>query len=491
MLFQNSFLCVSAPLIFISFLFQRRGNEKQAIAFLLAGAACLRFSVALDPYLHEWDERFHALVAKHVMNHPLVPTLYDHPLFPFDYKGWNVNSIWLHKPPLTLWVMALSMKIFGVNEIAIRIPALLFSTVAVFLTWFIAKRLFNQHVAWLAAFFQSINGFVIEISGGRIATDHVDVFFFFFIELAVAFAILQKEKRNKIFLVLFSLSLACAIYCKWLPALIVVPVWWLLNFERKKLWSSLIQLLIIFVIVIVLVLPWQLYIFHFFPTEAAWESQYNLLHFITALGIHGETWYFYLLHASINWNELIWVAFAWFVAVAVRKKFPKEFLALICWIVIPYIFFSVAKTRMEGFVLFTSPAMFIILAYSWFDWKEKMKTAKNWRIPIGILLTAILVLAFRYSIQRIKPFRLDQGKASAIKSIKILPSKISKPNTVFFNTPYYIEVMFYTPFIAYPQIPTGEEVKTVEEQGFNVIIIDDGKIPPAFSNDAKVRVMNL
>ena len=41
------------------------------------------------------------------------------------------------QPPVALWLMAGSMRVFGVNEIAMRLPSLLLSTGAVLLTFLI------------------------------------------------------------------------------------------------------------------------------------------------------------------------------------------------------------------------------------------------------------------------------------------------------------------------------------------------------------------
>jgi len=53
---------------------------------------------------------------------------------------------------------------FGVNEIAMRIPSIILSTIAIFLTFYIGKFLFSERTGLLAAFFHSTNGFLIEIT---------------------------------------------------------------------------------------------------------------------------------------------------------------------------------------------------------------------------------------------------------------------------------------------------------------------------------------
>ncbi len=42
--------------------------------------------------LHDWDERYHALVAKNMIEQPFKPMLYKNPVLPYDYKDWDLKS---------------------------------------------------------------------------------------------------------------------------------------------------------------------------------------------------------------------------------------------------------------------------------------------------------------------------------------------------------------------------------------------------------------
>ncbi|HMG14269.1 MAG TPA: hypothetical protein VK590_02410 [Saprospiraceae bacterium] len=110
---------------FYSWRFAAKDNYKLALLLLIIAGLALRIYTATDLFLHDWDERYHALVAKNLIQHPLLPTLYDNPVLAYDYKSWSSNHIWLHKQPLPLWMMAFSMYLFGVNEIALRIPSII------------------------------------------------------------------------------------------------------------------------------------------------------------------------------------------------------------------------------------------------------------------------------------------------------------------------------------------------------------------------------
>lgn len=156
-----------------------KSNFKIAIFLLVILGLFLRLYCSFDFYLHSWDEKFHALVAKNLIGHPFKPTLYDNPVLPYDYTNWTSNHIWLHKQPFSLWSMAFSMWLFGCNEIALRFPSILLSSLSIVLTYSIGKYFFSRKIAFIAAFLFSINGLLIELSSGRIPTDHIDSFFIF------------------------------------------------------------------------------------------------------------------------------------------------------------------------------------------------------------------------------------------------------------------------------------------------------------------------
>lgn len=99
-------------------------NTSAILLLMLTGFALRLFAAHLDPFLNIYDERYHALVARNMMDNPLKPYL-RLPIVEYDYKYWGGNYIWVHKQPLFLWQMVLSMKIFGVSEYAVRYPDVL------------------------------------------------------------------------------------------------------------------------------------------------------------------------------------------------------------------------------------------------------------------------------------------------------------------------------------------------------------------------------
>src|SRR4030095_4606058 len=176
----------AAMLLLATWRLARAGRDTRALILLLAASLLLRMFAAGDLYLHEWDERYHMLVAKHLIQDPLRPVLYADPVLDYDYRNWTVNHVWLHKPPLALWLMALAMNIAGVNEVAARVPSLVLSTFGVYLTFLTGRVLFGPTVGLSAAALQGMNGLLLDLAAGRRASDHVDTTLLFFVLLGAS-----------------------------------------------------------------------------------------------------------------------------------------------------------------------------------------------------------------------------------------------------------------------------------------------------------------
>ena len=460
-------------------IFKVKNNVSIAILLILICGFLLRLYVAGDFYLHDWDERYHALVAKNLMDHPLMPILYEDPVLPYDYRAWGANHIWVHKQPVPLWSMAISMSFFGVNEIALRLPSILLSTLAIFLTFKITSLLFGDKTGLVAAFLHAVHGLIIEVTGGRVATDHIDLFFLFFIELALYFALLHSRKKyDWKLLILIGLSTGLAVLSKWLPALIVLPVWLLFNdFYKSKPFLKIVKdVFIVLSVITVVVLPWQIYIYSHFPLEARWESNHQLQHIFEGLDGHGQAFYYHFNKLRILFGELIYLPLLWWLWHGFKKglktsksKPAGNWLAITVWFLIPLLFFSFVKTKMQAYLLFTAPAIFIITAVFWRYLnfiKPRLKKAKS---GIWLMALLLLLLPIRYSIERIKPFSPRERNPQWVADLKALNEIFQgEEKVVVFNLKRPIAAMFYCDnVIAYDVMPDKEMLTTVFEKGYS------------------------
>jgi 4-amino-4-deoxy-L-arabinose transferase-like glycosyltransferase len=466
-----------------SWQFFRRRHDKAAILLLALAGLALRFFTASDMYLHDWDERYHALVAKNMMSHPLLPTLYDDPVLPYDYRAWTANHVWLHKPPVPLWFMAGSMAVFGVNERALRLPSVLLTTLGIWLIFVIGSYFFDRKTAYLAAFFFSVNGLILELAGGGMPTDHIDIFFLFFTELGVFFTVLFVSGQRPIYNILAGVSLGLAILSKWLPALIVLPVWLLLvidsgKFSRRAAAGHFILLLAPAILVF---MPWQVYIHRVFPREAAWEISSYSRHISKELAGNAAPFSFYLDKIRINYGELVYLPLIWLLYMIWNNPGTLKLWALAVWFFVPLVFFSCIRTKMQGYLLFTAPVLFLCTAaffYRLDSWK------KRFRYPglINIVLLFFLALPVRYAIERSKPFTNRERNPGWVKELRAEGKQPIGARTVLFNYKKPVEAMFYTGMTVYKNIPDSAVIQDLQVRGYRVMINDDGRLAAEVKN---------
>jgi 4-amino-4-deoxy-L-arabinose transferase len=516
-----------------------------------------------DHFLHTWDERYHALVAKHLAIHPLVPTLYDHPLLPYDYRDWRANHVWLHKPPLALWLMAASMRLLGVDEIAMRLPSLLLAAVGIFLTWVIGAHLCGRRVGLLAAAFQATNGYLLQLPGGRVAVDHVDNALLFFVELAIFLAVLQARSRRRWWAWLPAIGAATglAVLSKWLPGLLPLPVWLAMalgtrptedgrpvgageDVSRRPGWGRLLGgLAVIAAACAAVALPWQLYVRQAFPLEARWESAYNLEHLRVPIEGLGGSPLYHVLNMPRFFGELIYLPVAWFLVQLVRRLWPgreqaepadrdpatqagrdpvprtgrepagrdsatqagrelatrsgrepaRAWLPLAAWLLLPFAAFSLAATKLGGYVMVAAPALFIVEASFWFwlwDRRPARGTAarppRHWRPAIAAALCwAVLILLpllpLHYTVERLKIRPGYDRNPPWARALRELPARLGPGPVVLFHLDRPLEAMFYTPYTAYEGVPTPLEARRLAAAGYRVVVLDAAAAPPSLS----------
>lgn len=417
--------------------------------------------------LHPWDERYHALVAKNMMTDPFAPKLYSEAILDYDFKNWTANKIWLHKQPFPLWTMAWSMKMFGVGTFTLRLPSILLSTMSIFLTFWIGRFLSNsERVGLIAAFLLSINGLVIELASGRVSTDHIDTFFMFLITFSLFFILLNVKNAKKRWLLLAGGTCGLAILTKWLPGLIVFPLYLMINFKAKKNSKLVSEMILMGMVTLLVALPWQIYASSTFPFTYQWEQEYNTLHLTESLEGHGQPWWYFVDRIRITINELIYLIFGWFVYQMIKEKtFRRSHLFLMAWVVIPFVIFSLAATKMQGYLLFTFPAWFIITGMFVEHLLTVSSSSEVAKKIYWLVIGATFILAIRYGLERVKPFA-DQTEERLLK--KQLTKTRHPTNTVIFNEAHPIEWMFYNDGVAYPGRPEDSVVDSLRGEGWIV-----------------------
>jgi len=445
-------------------------RHRASLVLLVLCGFILRLVAAGDGFLHPWDERYHALVAKNLMREPLKPMLYANPLLPYDLRDWGANHVWLHKPPFPLWTMAASLRVFGVNEYAVRLPSVLLSTAGILLLYRLALLLSGRRVAWLAAFLFSIHGLTVELAAGRTATDHIDLFFLVTVLAAVWLAAEFASRGRPAWNFAAGVFVGLAVLCKWLPALIVLPIWFGLvvrtrRFSRREISAHAVVLVVTSIAVWA---PWQIWMYLHFPREAATEASFNLRHFFEGLDGHGHGFFWHFLRLPRIYGELAYLPLGWFIWRTVRGRLDGKRLALLAWIVVPYLFFSVARTKMQAYTILSAPAIFILLALFVETLRRSRNRVRRRWLP-ALLALGVVALPVRYSLERIKPARAWAPAPSWVGELKELRSLAPPGRLVVFNEPRPIEAMFYADCVAYRTPAPAGAVERLRREGYTVL----------------------
>lgn len=444
------------------------------IGLVLLAAFLIRMDAGWTRSLHEWDERFHALVAKNLLADPLKPTLYRSPAIEYDVDDWTANHVWLHKPPGALWLMAGSMAVFGVNEIAMRLPGVLLSCAAVWLTFLVGRLLFTPGIALLAAGFQAVNGFLVALAAGRRVADHVDTALIACVELGVWAALSHARNRRVPMLLLCGVALGAGLLTKSLPALLIVPVAFVIFVQQESISRAMARCAVITITGAVVAAPWMLYIWTAFPGEAAAAGLYTLLHVSQTLEGHDPRPFAYLMEMPRFFGELVWIPLA-AVAVAAARGRASGLRTLLVWVAVPYVTFSVARTQLPGYVMPAAPALFLIQAYFWCDVRRRLQALPRggWQRPATIALLILLTaLPARYLLEPTGSLERRDRNPAAFREMRTLESRLQLPDAVIFNMPMPIEAMFYSPYTAYGQMPTDDQVRSLTAQGRAVVIYE-------------------
>ena len=494
MLSNIGVLALCVPIYVLAFRKAGRNQYRSALFLILAAGLILRVYAASDRCLHMWDERYHALVAKHLIAHPLAPTLFENPVLDYDLTNWTTNHVWLEKGPIPLWALSGSIRLFGTDELAIRVPSVLVSLLSVYLTYLIASRLFDKNTGILAAFFDSINGLLVELPAGRVSSDHVDTFFIFFVELGVLLSVLYLIANRRWYVpLLIGTATGMAVLCKWSPALVVFAVWisgvlMMKDFPAGRLLPALGLAAAGFLIV---VCPYLAYIHAAFPSEAAWVLRKYTRAYAETIDAHSGPFYYYIQRIGVVFGELIYVPLAVGVYELARRRADWRVGILSVWWMVPVLVFSFAATKRPTYLLISAPAFFILLSHYWWRIHNlSRRGALGWAVSLLLLLLAGLPI--RYSIDRITPFenRLRTPKWSA--EVKSLKDKLGgRDKVVVFNVAHNVEAMFYSDLTIYDFVPDEAMINRVTGAGYRVIINDDGQSGNRLPLTNRVEVLRL
>ncbi|HEX8357335.1 MAG TPA: glycosyltransferase family 39 protein, partial [Segetibacter sp.] len=112
---------------------------KNPVVTLLFAACIIVYLFGMQLTLMDIDAAQYASISREMLTNGNFLHLFDN------------GADYLDKPPMLFWLSALSMKIFGINHFAYRIPSFFFALLAVYSTYRLALLFYLKEVAIFAA----------------------------------------------------------------------------------------------------------------------------------------------------------------------------------------------------------------------------------------------------------------------------------------------------------------------------------------------------
>ncbi len=356
-------------------------------------------------HLFDWDEINFAECAREM-------------LVTNDYLTVKINYLpFWEKPPLFIWMQAISMKLFGVNEFAARFPNAVCGFFTLLTLYFLGKRLYDKKFAfiWVLSYVGSILPFVYFKSG------IIDPWFNLLIFAGVynfSFIYFTEGSVNKNIRIIFAaLFIALAVMTKGPVALLILGLTAFIFFVLNKfrLPVNIFQIVLFLVVFVLVGGFWFLlqilngnyetvkdfivYQAGLFSSQVAGHGGFFGYHFVVVLfGVFPTSIYAIRGFANIQQNT-------------VNQQIFKQWMLILLLTVL--ILFSIVKTKIVHYSSLTYFPVTYLAAYAVYktgNIKSRYKNWITWLVAIfGILLTIIVASL---------PF-IDQYKELIIENIQI------------------------------------------------------------------------
>ncbi len=370
------------------------------------------------------------------------------------------------KPPLAVWLNAISLGIFGINEFAARFSALLLCSATVWLVYRLdsARAAKGQGFAAAAILSGMTLFFVIA---GSVAMDQCLVLGTT-LALASFWQAMHTQRRAYGYLLFIGLSIGILAKGPIAVILVGLPIglWTLIRNEWESLWQR-IPWVNGTLLMLVISVPWFLLAEHRTPgfleyffvgehwkrfTEKGWQGD---LYGSGRAHPMGTVWLFWLL-AALPWSPVFLAVASW----SVWRKQAGGLLAgadgwrLFCllWMLSPLLFFTLSANIIWTYTLPGLPGCALLLA----EWRRdgRIDWFSNDRIAfaIGVLLPALFLGAVL--VWQVKPFTSLRSQRALVSQYLELRKGSGDKLVYLWDNPY--SAQFYTH-------GTVDEISNVED----------------------------
>ncbi|MGC8669430.1 MAG: glycosyltransferase family 39 protein [Chthonomonadales bacterium] len=325
-----------------------------------------------------------------------------------DFVTPTINAVpWFDKPPLALWLAAASFAVFGVNELAARLPVAIAASALVLLTYGFGARFFGERAGFLAGAALALNP--IFLGTARLMTMDIHQSLWFAVALLCFFAGYRaKTPGGKRWYYGLWASCGLSFLAKSFPgilplfvalAFVVLDQRFRMDAIARRVWEA--RPLLGIPILLAVVLPWHVLISRangpLFAQEYFWHHNVQILNGKDFN--HGApVWYYIpaLLLSLYPWS--VFLAPALWRTIVLLRRHPgpltngeyqdgdlrRARLLVLTWFVVIFVMFSGMVSKLVSYLLPLYPAAALLIG-DWLD-QELRQGAGRWlRVCLGII----------------------------------------------------------------------------------------------------------
>jgi 4-amino-4-deoxy-L-arabinose transferase-like glycosyltransferase len=306
---------------------------------------------------------------------------------------------WFEKPVLYYWTGGLAMRLFGVSEIAARLPSALAALLAAAAIKWTALRTYGLGTAWYSLLMLPTS--VAMIGFSRAAGPDMLFAALLTAAMAVACEMLQKLQPGPILRVAFGFFLGAAVLAKGPAAVILAGGATLLWAAMTGNWRAPFRFLhpLIIAVFCATALPWYVLCALRNPDFLrVFIWQHNFERYFTPIFEHPQPFWFFgliFLLGILPWLPLL-ISGSYDVArnCDFRNYTNSPALFLICWTVFTLLFFSFSQSKLPGYILPAIPPGVLLIARGFVRQIERKSTGLSVALcGVAIVMPLLLGIA--------------------------------------------------------------------------------------------------
>jgi 4-amino-4-deoxy-L-arabinose transferase-like glycosyltransferase len=300
---------------------------------------------------------------------------------------------YFHQPILFYWIQAATIKVLGLNELALRLPSAIGALVWTLAVFMFVRRLYDFKTAWYAAIFMSASLHITIIGKAAMPDSMLNLF----ISLTMFNIWRYYSTRNKRFVYWAFMFAGLGVLTKGLIAVLIPFVTSIIFYGIKrqaKAWSSLIFNPVGLVVFFLITLPWYLgeYMLHgeAFLNELLLPDPIGQLQ--NSVTMYSGPIYYYL--PIILLGVMPYTVLLIKILTRLKKLLADDnLLFMAIWFILVLVLFSFLPVKHHTYILTGYAPLFVIMA----------RTIDEFKHLMGLFMPALFIMVLLFFIPDITP----------------------------------------------------------------------------------------